>query len=194
MKHLDLSGYAAALWALNQRSGCRLLRLIHHWSMWTGLLRILQPMMETREIWPGPNPSSPSLEPIIFPYKIHFSVCSRLMPGTLAANFVFHSLVPCDPIHIFLNHLECQSTEVLLVTYWCYMEDASNWGNKLDTVEHWLGGVLYQGAHDLPRTGSPFYVTMYLQKLSLTADLKVGSGFLDLLGFIISLNWQEILL
>jgi hypothetical protein len=67
------------------------------------------------------------------------------------------------------------------------MEDASNWGNKLDIVEHWLGGVLYQGAHDLPRTGSPFYVTMYLQELSLTADLKLGSGFLDLLGFIISL-------
>lgn len=35
---------------------------------------------------------------------------------------------------------------------------------------------------------------LYLQELSLTADLKLGSGFLDLLGFIISLNWQEMLL
>ena len=64
----------------------------------------------------------------------------------------------------------------------------------MDIVEHWLGGVLYQGEHDLPRTGSPLYGTVYLQELSLTADLKLGSGFLDLLGFITSLNWQEMLL
>lgn len=40
------------------------------------------------------------------------------------------------------------------------MEDVSNWGNKLGIVEHWLEGVIYQGAHDLPRTGSPFYGTV----------------------------------